>query len=203
MRLCSPRTSPGISFTRGVVPLVLIAATLGLSGLTDRTSAATFECVDPSGRKVFTDSPAQLEKCTPLALGGKAGPSASFTPSPPPVTPETFTPSPSFSTPAMPVPAQPEPPQDYAAPMPPELQPVQSPGADPSATPPPNMPVIPPAPDYETAMKNLKPPDPGDAPPPPPPPPAQDGNGPPVAPLNPFNPLFPLFPQGSGTPTAK
>lgn len=196
------RTCPGTGFARGTAPAVVFAVAI-VAGLPPYpASAATYECVDQSGRKVFTDSPTQLEKCTPLSLGGKAGPSVSYSPSPPPMSPENFAPPAPFPVPSAPSPPQSSSPQDYAVPMPPELQPVPSPAIDPNAPPPPNRPTIPPAPDYETAMKNLSPPEPGSAPPPPPTP-SQDGSGSTVLPLNPFNPLFPLYPPGSGAPATK
>lgn len=194
------RRIPWAAFAGGVPPVAVFAAVLGVGFPLDRVSAATYECVDASGRRVFTDSPAQMEKCTPLSLEGKAGPSVSSPPSPPPMSPGNLASPDPFAVPSAPPPPQPSSPQDYAVPMPPELQPAQGPASDPNTAPPANRPVVPPAPDYETAMKNLAPAEPGAAPPPPPP---QDGTGPAVLPLNPFNPLFPLYPPGSGGPAVK
>ncbi len=160
---------------------IIAAIGLLLSAAPPRVQAKIYECRGPDGAKVFTDSPAQLEKCTVL----NASP-------PPPPTHNPF----GMQMPA--VPADPNVPLMQAPGAPAEYVPAPaqaSPFTDspvvPQPPPPPTQP--PPPPGLPATPTQVPVPSDGASAPPAPAP----------APMNPFNPLFPTFPQaapgGAGT----
>lgn len=81
---------------------------LGLTGLpaAPRSWAATYQCVDPSGKTIFTDSPSQLQSCTVLdnaAIRAPAPPAPpAARPSDPDVSPPGAPPSSPDGTPGAP-----------------------------------------------------------------------------------------------------
>jgi hypothetical protein len=126
------------SALQGLVGLVMLA-TIWAPG---SSRAGFYECRAASGAPIYTDSPAQLDQCRPVASGGSShvglvgGASSAPTPLP--------TPAP-ITSPSMPLPTRPSDPQWHV----PELSdglipPSTSPGglADGSAGAPPCLPGI-------------------------------------------------------------
>jgi len=121
-----------IGFTGVAVLAVLLLVPLS-------AQATIYQCLDASGAKVLTDTPAQLKSCTPLSTGSAGSPSLSPTPAGPPVTPPTSagprSPS-AVSTAPPPEPTESEPPPGADDELPPSGQappnlPTCKPGLDP------------------------------------------------------------------------
>jgi len=78
------------------------SAVAAIVGITSIAHAGLYECHDASGAAIYTDSPAQLERCQPVASGGTSrlglvgGASSSPAQTPDPV--------PSYQSPPMPPP---------------------------------------------------------------------------------------------------
>ena len=98
-----PRRNPRAE-TLWLVRLAVVGATVWSASL---ASAGLYECHDPSGAPIYTDSPAQLERCQPVAsgdtsrLGLVGGTSPSTPPAPEPIN--------SFPPPEAPAPLIPDP----------------------------------------------------------------------------------------------
>ncbi|WP_447973555.1 hypothetical protein [Nitrospira sp. Kam-Ns4a] len=160
---------------------IAVAIGLLLSAAPPWAHAKIYECRGPDGAKVFTDSPAQLEKCTVLNASPPPPPTHNPFGMPLPAVPADPT------VPLMQVPGVPGAPAEYV-PAPAQASPFADspvvPPPPPTQPPPPGLPAMP--------TQGPVPSDGASAPPAPAP-----------APMNPFNPLFPTFPQaapgGAGT----
>ena len=93
-----------MSGVRWLITLTVIGAALWSAGI---VHAGLYECRDASGAPIYTDSPAQLERCQPVANGGTSR--LGLVGGASPATPQTSEPVNSFPPPVAPSPMSPDP----------------------------------------------------------------------------------------------